>query len=149
MKAQTPEYNQIKLPHEVFDMVAEAKNIDERVIILQKYGTFAIRTLLQANYKDSVVFDLPPGAPPFNQQPAIAGLQTRHIEKAIYDLAYLVKGAKKPIPLVKREMVFIKLLETCHPADAQILIACKDKKLKDLYPTLTEACVKKAYPNLI
>jgi hypothetical protein len=149
MKEQTAQHNQVKLPFEVFDMVSEAKNIDDRAAILQQYGTFAIKTILQANYKSSVVFDLPEGAPPYNLQPDIAGMQYRHIEKAIFDLAYLVKGAKKQIGSVKRETVFIKLLETCHPADAKILIAMKDKKLQNLYPKLTEALVQKAFPNLI
>jgi len=149
MKEQTAKHNQVKLPHEVFVLVSEAKNIDDRAAILQQYSTFAIKTILQANYKSSVTFDLPEGAPPYSLQPDIAGMQYRHIEKAIFDLAYLVKGAKKQIGSVKRETVFIKLLETCHPADAKILIAMKDKKLQNLYPKLTEALVQKAFPNLI
>lgn len=149
MKEQTAQHNQVKLPFEVFDMVSEAKNIDDRAAILQKYGTFAIKTILQANFKSSVVFDLPEGTPPYRMQPDVVGMQSRHIEKAIFDLAYLVKGAKKQIGGVKREIMFIKLLETCHPMDAKIIIAMKDKTLQDLYPKLTEALVKKAYPNLI
>jgi hypothetical protein len=149
MKEQTAQHNQVKLPFEVFDMVSEAKNIDDRAAILQQYGTFAIKTILQANFKSSVVFDLPEGTPPYRVQPDVVGMQPRHIEKAIFDLAYLVKGAKKQIGSVKREIMFIKLLETCHPMDAKIIIAMKDKTLQDLYPKLTEALVKKAYPNLI
>ena len=149
MKEQTAQHNQVKLPYEVFAMVNEAKNIDDRAEILQKHATFAIKTILQANYKSSVVFELPEGAPPYREQPPVAGLQYRHIEKAIYDLGYLVKGAKRNIGAVKREVLFIKLLETCHPADAKIIIAMKDKKLVDLYPKLTEALVKKAFPTLI
>lgn len=149
MKQQTPQHNQVKLPHEVFAMVTEAKTIDERADILQKYGTFAIKTILQANFKESVVFALPDGEPPYRKQHDVVGLQFRHIEKAIYDLAYLVKGSKKNIPQVKREKLFITLLETCHPEDAKILIAMKDKKLTELYPKLSEATVRKAFPTLL
>jgi hypothetical protein len=148
MKQQTPQHNQVKLPHEVFKMTSEAKTIDERVDILQKYGTFAIKTILQANYKESVQFDLPEGEPPYRQSPEVVGMQSRHIEKAIYDLGYLVKGSKKNISPVKKEMMFIRLLETVHPEDAKILVAMKDKKLAEIYPKLSEATVKKAYPSI-
>ena len=50
---------------------------------------------------------------------------------------------------IKKETIFIRLLETCHPKDSEIIIAMKDKKLNELYKGITEATVRKAFPNLL
>lgn len=147
MKEQTAQHNQVKLPHEVFELVTAAKNIDKRVELLQKYSTFAIKTILQANFKSTVVFDLPEGIPPYRKDAGVAGLQVKNIEKSIYDLKYLTKTAN--VDKIKKETIFIRLLETCHPKDSEIIIAMKDKKLNELYKGITEATVRKAFPNLL
>jgi hypothetical protein len=147
MKEQTAQHNQVKLPHEVFELVSAAKNINERVEILQKHSTFAIKTILQANFKPTVVFDLPEGIPPYRKDEGVAGLQVKNIEKVIYDLKYLTKTAT--VNKIKKETIFIRMLETCHPKDSEIIIAMKDKKLNELYKGITEATVRKAFPNLL
>ena len=77
----------------------------------------------------------------------VEGNQVQSIEKAIRRLSYCVSANKK-YPNVKKEKIFITLLETIHPKDAEVLVAMKDKKLKTIYKGLTLATVKKAYPNL-
>ncbi len=49
----------------------------------------------------------------------------------------------------KKEITYIKLLENLSAEDAKIIIAVKDKNLKGLYKTITEATVRKAFPTLL
>jgi hypothetical protein len=147
MKQQTAKNNQIKLPHEVFDLVNAAPDVNSRVAILQEYSTFGIKTLLQINFKSNLKFDLPSGTPPYNQDKGAPGIQTRHFEKVIYDLKNLVVGST--VSRIKKEKLFITILETLHPRDSEILIAAKDKTLVKMYSSLTEATVRKAFPNLL
>lgn len=147
MKQQTPKNNQMKLPHEVFAMVNGAPDVNSRVAILQEYSTFGIRTILQLNFKEKIRLDLPEGAPPYNIDEGVPGLQARHFEKAICDLKRLVPNSG--VSVLKKERVFINLLETLYPADARIVIAAKDKVLTQLYDSLTEATVRKAFPTLL
>ena len=48
---------------------------------------------------------------------------------------------------VKRESLFISLLETIHPKDAELFLEAKDKNLK--YKGITKKLVMDAFPNLI
>ncbi len=143
----TPKNNRIKLPHEVFELCEKAKTVAERVKVLQENGTFGIKSVLQVNYREDVVFDLPEGTPPYNKSEDVAGAQRRHFEKLVSELKYLVK--QSPLPRFKKELKYIKLLECLHGADADIVIAIKEKKLKSLYKTLTESTVRKAFPTLL
>ena len=132
MKKKTAKHNRTKLPHELFQLCDEAENVAERVKLLQEHGTFGIKTLLQANYKENE---------------AVAGAQRRHFEKHVRQLRHLIK--QSPMTSFKKEVTYIKLLESLSAKDAKIVIAVKDKNLKGLYRTLTEATVRKAFPTLL
>ena len=147
MKKKTAKHNITKLPHELFQLCDEAENVAERVKLLQEHGTFGIKTLLQANYKEEVEFDLPKGVPPYKENEAVAGDQRRHFEKHVVQLKHLIK--QSPMTSFKKEVTYIKLLESLCAEDAKIVIAVKDKNLKGLYRTLTEATVRKAFPTLL
>ncbi len=143
----TPKNNRTKLPHEVFALCEEAKNVKARVEILQSESTFGLRTLLQANYLKDLEFDLPEGDPPYRVSEAVPGNQARHFEKLVKDLKHLVK--QSPLSKFAKESKYIRLLESLSAEDAKIVIAVKDKKLKSLYKSLTESTVRKAFPNLL
>lgn len=147
MKKQTAKNNQTKLPHEVFTLVNEAPDVNSRVSILQEHATFGIKSLLQLNFKENVKLDIPEGSPPYKEDEGAPGVQTRHFENVIYDLKKLLPNSG--VTRIKREKLFINILETLHPSDAKILIAAKDKILTKLYSSLTEATVRKAFPNLL
>lgn len=136
-----------KLPHEILKALTEAENHTTRVKILQDNESFTLKTILQGNFDDNIVLDLPEGAPPFRRDAAPVGFQMARIDNSIKNLGYFVKGST--LPAMRKEMLFIQLLESIHPADADIVIAMKDKKLAKLCPVLSLALVKKAFPNLI
>ena len=143
-----------KLPHEVFDLVQQATNVNERVRILQENNTFEIQTILQGGYHPGVIFDLPEGAPPYTPDTAVPGLQPTPLHKQIGFLVNCVKGKgrfdeKDRYTRMRREAQFIKILEIAYSKDAEILIAMKDKKLHKLYPSLTASVVRKAFPNIL
>ena len=48
---------------------------------------------------------------------------------------------------LKRESLFLNLLDTLHVEEAELLIAAKDKKMK--YKGITKKLVKDTFPNLI
>lgn len=146
-KKPTPKNNRTKLPHELFQLCEEATSVSDRVKLLQEHATFGIKTLLQANYKEEIEFDLPEGTPPYKEDEAVPGDQSRHFEKGIKQLKYLIKQSK--LSAYKKESIYIRLLESLSAEDAKIMIAVKDKNLKGLYKTLTEATVRKAFPTLL
>ena len=59
-----------------------------------------------------------------------------------------VKGGNDSLNSLRRETMFIQILEGLHPLDAEILCLVKDKKLYDKYK-ITKANVAEAYPDIV
>jgi len=59
-----------------------------------------------------------------------------------------VKGGNDQLNGLRRETMFIQILEGLHPLDAEILCLVKDKKLYDKYK-ITKENVSEAYPDII
>ena len=59
-----------------------------------------------------------------------------------------VKGGNDALNSLRRETMFIQILEVLHPLDAEILCLVKDKKLYDKYK-ITKANVAEAYPDIV
>jgi hypothetical protein len=135
------------LPHEVFKKVALAKTPAARVKLLQENESFSLKTILQGNFDSRIKMDLPEGAPPYNKDKAPAGLQMARIDGAIKMLGNLIVG--NSLSKIRKEMLFVQLLESIHAEDAEIVIAMKDKTLSDLFPCLTAKLVRQAFPTLL
>jgi hypothetical protein len=137
-----------RLPHEVFEQLEHTTGVDERVAILRDNLTQAVQMVLQAAFKPDLQLDLPEGAPPYNPDGNPPGLQPSPLKQQIQVLPSLLKRNTRISP-IRKETLFIRLIEGAHAKDALILIAAKDKKLSELYPLLTESLVRTAFPNLI
>ena len=135
--------------HEVFTEVENAKGRADKIAVLQKHSSGAMKAILGFTYDPGVVWLLPETNPPYKpfdvdkgEEPLRLGAETRKF--------YLfVKGytpAQKNIQQAKREQLFIDLLESLHPDEAKILMAMKTKKLP--YKGLTQKLVAEAFPNL-
>ena len=59
-----------------------------------------------------------------------------------------VKGGNDKLNGLRRETMFIQILEGLHPLDAEILCLVKDKKLYDKYK-ITKENVSEAYPDIV
>ena len=59
-----------------------------------------------------------------------------------------VKGGNSSLKSLRRETMFIQILEGLHPLDAEILCLMKDKKLYDKYK-ITKENVIEAYPDIV
>ena len=136
-----------KLPHEVFEQCEKIRYKKDRQEYLQKYGnTFATRTILQLNFDDNIKLDLPEGKPPYKEDDAPTGMQLQAIDKAIRQLGYLVPNNE--YDSIKKETMFIQMLESITHQDAAIVIAAKDGKLQDLYSKITINLVQDSFPKL-
>ena len=136
------------LPHEIFEKCQELKTRDERLALCKANDSFAVRTILQLAYNKKIKLDLPEGAPPFNEDKGPEGLQPVNINKALKPLGQL-STFRKDIPKIKKERIFIGILESLHPKDAEVLVMAKDKKFHKTYTKVTEAFVEKLMPELL
>lgn len=147
MRPQTASNNKLKHPFEIFERVQAADKAADRILILQENESYELKTILQAAFRSDIKFDLPPGAPPYTPSSNPAGVNFSPLRKQVDVLVRLLVG-NNTYNKIKKEMVFIKLLENVHSSDAEILVAMKDKKLTKKYSVLTSSLIKKAFPNL-
>ena len=59
-----------------------------------------------------------------------------------------IRGGNDSLSSLRRETMFIQILEGLHPLDAEILCLMKDKKLYDKYK-ITKENVMEAYPDIV
>lgn len=135
-----------KFIHEVLDLVDKAKTKQEKIDLLKKYDSMVLKNILIGTYDSKIVWNIPEGVPPYT--PADEMAQSSTIQKQLNQLRFFIKGgAGDTLLKVKREMMFIRLLESIHPKDAQIVLAMVAKKLP--VKGLTKALVKEVFPKLI
>ncbi len=60
---------------------------------------------------------------------------------------HFIKGGNNGISNIRRETMFINLLQGLHPLEAEIVCLVKDKKLSDKYK-ITQAIVAEAFPQI-
>jgi hypothetical protein len=58
-----------------------------------------------------------------------------------------IKGGNDGLSSLRRETMFINVLEGLHPLEAEILFLVKDKKLETKYK-ITKEIVSQAYPDI-
>ena len=128
---------------EILDLVKEAKDVQTKVSLLRQYDNETLRYILELAFHPNVGWWLPEGAPPYKPSEVLDG-EGRLYQEA-RTLPLYLSGNRPDIKQVQREMLFIGLLESLHPKDANLLIAVKDKKVEGL----NAATINEAFPGLI
>ena len=132
---------------EIFDLVDKAKSRKDKIEVLKKYNNRAIRDVLKGAFDSSIEFNLPEGAPPYTPGSEIS--YPSSLMKQTKKFHYFVRKADTRVAQAKVEMIFIKILESIHPKEAEILVLMKDKNLDGKYKGLTKKLVQDAFPGLI
>ena len=131
--------------HEIFTKINNAKDKPQKIDILRSFDNQAMRTLLKAAFDPKIKFDLPEGNPPFIRNEAPAGTEHTSLASEAKKLYHFVVGGNNEITKLKKETMFIQMLESLHADDAKVLLAVKEKELNKVYKGLTAECVKEAF----
>ena len=164
------------LAFEVLDLVSKQRSKAKKVEVLKKYEDMSLKILFVWNFDESVVSVLPEGDVPYSsydEQTVNSGtLSTRiteetrrmyetgsfsmgvtdqqgrtTIRKEAKNFYFFVKGGNDGMNKMRKESMFINLLQGLHPLEAEIVCLVKDKKLSDKY-NLTQDVVAEAYPDI-
>ena len=128
---------------EILDLVKSAKTKQKKVEILRKYHSETLTYILELAFHPNVGWWLPEGAPPYKPS-EVLDTEGRLYQEARTLPMYLY-GNRPDLKKHQRENLFIGLLESIHPKDAELLIAVKDKKVAGL----DVATINEAFPELI
>lgn len=133
-----------KLPHLVMEDFTKAKSKAEKVAVLRSNESWALKDLLKGTLDPKVKWDLPEGAPPY--QPSSHSEPMASIFRENTKFRYFVKNNNINISQMKREQIFIGVLEAVHPKDAELVISMINKKSP--VKGLTLKIAQEAFPDL-
>ena len=162
---------------EVFALVNKQKTKAKKVEVLRKYEHDSLKALFIWNFDESVISLLPPGEVPYSSmkdEQITTGTLSTKIAQAVGSMEYnnddsmglgdykkgrttirkeyqkffnFCKGGNDQLKSLRRETMFIQMLEGLHPLDAEILCLVKDKELETKYK-ITKEIVSEAYPDI-
>jgi protein-arginine kinase len=132
--------------HEQFKDVEKQKTKKEMIAKLQQYlkESKAMAIILDLTFNSKIKWLLPPGLPPYNPTDHIDSQNV--LKNEARKLQYFINTreglAMKPL---RRETMFIELLESVDKHDAKLLISIKDGKFP--YNGITKKLVQEAIPD--
>lgn len=131
----------------IFGEVAKAKTKDQKKETLIKYDNSALRELLRYAFDPNLKFLLPPGTPPHRYAGDTNEPNPTYLYGLVRKLYLFVEGGNTALKQARREYLFIEMLESIHPSEAELLLQVKDKKVK--CRGLTYNLVKNTFPDLL
>ena len=161
---------------EVLDLVSKQRTKAKKIEVLKRYEDISLKALFIWNFDMSIVSVLPEGEVPYSgydeQNTYSGGVSAKISEevrsmhaKGSFSLGVsdgqghttirrewkhfyrFVRGGDDGLNNLRRESMFINILEGLHPLEAEIVILCKDKRLGEVYK-ITQDVVAQAYPDI-
>lgn len=158
---------------EILELTSNQSSNLKKIEVLKKYEHDSLKTIFIWNFDASVISLIPTGDVPYsdlNDQTVYSGTLSDNLKmeaaggesatgqdldgrgktslrREYANLYHYVKGGNDSLSTIRREMMFINLLQGLHPKEAGILILTKDKLLTDKYKISFEN-VKEAYPDI-
>lgn len=130
---------------EFLEKVGKLKKREEKIAALQHNNSFVIRTILQGAFDPKIKWALPEGTPPYKPNELVD--QENVLIRECRRLVHFIEGGNPGLKQLRRETLFVEMLESVAPKDAILLCAIKDKKLP--FKGITADIVKEAFPGLI
>jgi hypothetical protein len=138
----------IKTFHDIFTEVGKATKKADKIAILHKNSSAALKQILGLTYDPRVNWLLPEGEPPYKPLAKNADQETGLLQET-RRLYLFVDGdseAQRNLSSLRREQLYVSMLESIDPDDAKVLLAMKTGKLP--YKGLTRKLVAEAFPNM-
>jgi len=170
-----PTLPNIPFAFEVLEAASKQRTKAKKVEVLQKYKHPSLITLFVWNFDTSIISLLPEGEVPYGntkEDQTTTGTLSSKINDAVDKMAEMgsnslgsqdqgkasiraeykkfynfCKGGNPSLSSLRRETMFINILQGLHPLEAEILILVKDKKLQEKYK-ITKEIVSIAYPEI-
>ena len=135
--------------HEILDRVNAQRSVSKRIEVLEEYRNDALTAILIWNFDDSIKSVVPEGVVPYEKNSAPLGTDHTTLRREWNNLYNFVKGGNDTLSSIRRETMFIQMLEGLHPDEAEILCLVKDKMLSRKYTKLNQEIVAQAFPDIV
>ena len=142
----------VKLPpnpfvHEILELVDKQRTKAKKIEILREYDDLALKAILIWNFDPTAISVLPEGPVPYKENEVPVGTDHTSLRREWKNLYHFLKGGNDSLSTMRRETMFIQMLEGLHPEEAKIVCLVKDKDLESRYK-ITYDMVQQAYPDI-
>ena len=139
-----------RLSPEILKEANKLATREERIEFLQKNDSPALRDIIRIAFDKDVISMLPEGAPPYTPDDAPEGYAPSSLYKKFREFRFYFKGpVAEGLKPLKREEMFVKLLESIHSSEAELLVRAKDRILHKKLIGITRKLCQDAFPGLI
>ena len=158
---------------EVLELASKQRSNAKKVEVLKTYEHDSLKAIFIWNFDETVRSLLPEGEVPYGDLKDqnvysgnlsdnlsrearggesatgqdLDGRGRTSLRREYQNLYHYVQGGNNSLTTIRREMMFINLLQGLHPRDAEVVVLTKDKKLTTKYKISFEN-VKEAYPDI-
>ena len=151
-KKTTTRKPRVKLPpnpfvHEILELVDKQRTKAKKIEILKEYDDLALKAILIWNFDPTAISVLPDGPVPYKENEVPVGTDHTSLRREWKNLYHFVKGGNDSLSAIRRETMFVQMLEGLHPEEAKIICLVKDKDLESKYK-ITYDVVQQAYPDI-
>lgn len=132
---------------EIIEEVRKSKNVKIKASILKDNESTQLIDLLQLTYNPTIKWILPEGNPPYDPAPKDGDLEGALLGKMRmmkYFISVNDQVLEPQVHPIKREGIFVQLLEGIDPADAKLVLEMKSGEIKGVSKTV----VKEAFPQI-
>jgi len=159
---------------EILDLVSSQNTNEKKIEVLKTYEHDSLKSILIWNFDDSIISLLPEGDVPYSDlkdqniysgnlsdnlireasggesatQQDLEGRGKTSLRREYQNLYHFVKGGNDTLSTIRRETMFINILQGLHPKEAEVLCLVKDKKLTTKY-NITKELVSESYPDIV
>ena len=133
------------LMSEVLTKVNNAKTKDKKIAVLKEHDTDALRMVIKSSFDPKIKWVLPEGQVPYKANEAPEGTEHTLLSQEARRLYHFIEGADNQTPRMRKETMFIQMLEGLHHSEAEVVCHAKDKILHQKYKGLSDAVVKTAF----
>ena len=131
----------------IFEDISAASSFEARRKVLLENESNPLKDLLKYAFHPDIKFALPSGAPPYKTIGSPDEYNPTYLYPNIRKFYLYIEGGHDGLTQLRREQLFVSMLESLHPKEADVVIQVKDKKLK--FRGLTYKLVKDTFPEIL
>ena len=161
---------------EVLHLASKQRSKAKKVEVLKRYEDPSLKAIFIWNFDESIISVLPDGEVPYtgyDDQTTYSGTLTTKISEEVRKMHetgsfsmgatdkeghttirreyknfyHFIKGGNDSLNNIRRETMFINILEGLHPLEAEIITLIKDKNLETKYK-ISKEVVSEAYSDI-
>jgi len=163
---------------EILALASKQRSKAKKVEVLKTYEHDSLKTIFIWNFDETVLSVLPKGDIPYSnlkEDFKVSGNLSDRVKQEVetmehhsttsmgttqdrsgkttlrreYAMLYnFVRGGNDSLTSIRRELMFINMLEGLHPLEAEIVCLVKDKNLESKYK-INKDIISEAYPDIV